>query len=123
MSNQLICGIDLLPGSERAAGTAATLARELEYNAVLVHVVQAHELFGDGGELSEGQRHALRELRELVEAGVSGDGPAWIQTRDRRIMRSEAGSRALARVAPTPRRVVLCRFDFGVSAHGATADT
>jgi nucleotide-binding universal stress UspA family protein len=67
MTNQLICGIDPSPGSERAAAAAATLARELEYNAVLVHVVQLHELSGRAGELSEGQRHELRELRSLVE--------------------------------------------------------
>jgi nucleotide-binding universal stress UspA family protein len=67
MTNQLICGVDLSAGSERAAATAAALARELEYNAVLVHVVQRQELSGRAGELSEGHRREVGELRALVE--------------------------------------------------------
>jgi nucleotide-binding universal stress UspA family protein len=67
MSNQLICGIDSSVGSEHAAATAAALARELEYNAVLVHVVPLHEPSGRAGELSKGRRHELWELRALAE--------------------------------------------------------
>jgi nucleotide-binding universal stress UspA family protein len=67
MTNQFICGIELSVGSERAAATATALARELEYNAVLVHVVQPHEASGRTGELSEGNRQELTELRALAQ--------------------------------------------------------
>jgi hypothetical protein len=98
-------------GSVRAAATAAALARELEYNAVLVHVVPLHERSGRAGELSEGQRHELRELRALVERqGFAAHTRVYLTSGDGRGARAGGGRvrrRADRRRLPRPPRTRL----------------
>jgi nucleotide-binding universal stress UspA family protein len=70
MGNHIVCGIDPSPGADRAAAVTAALARELECEAMLVHVLQVPGLSGHPGLHSIGQARELRKLHALVEEHV-----------------------------------------------------